>query len=141
VIGAVAIHQLLLTPTLIASNPNKTSDVYLDFYAGEYGFGYGGTSITSPGPTLTFKTGQTVTATLHNVGALYHTWAIVTEKRDGNTNLAFANAQVASPQNAVSPGGTKSATFTVGSTGSYYYICQNAGHVSMGMWGNVIVTP
>lgn len=112
----------------------------IDIYSGEYGFGTSSGSVTSPGPTLTFKTGDTVTVTLHNVGAVAHNWAIVTDKTDGSTNLAFSGAVIGSASNPVAPGGSASATFTVGNAGSYYYICQVDGHVSLGMWGTVTVT-
>ncbi len=111
----------------------------IDIYAGEYGFGNSAGSVTSPGPTLTFKAGDTVTVTLHNVGTVPHNWAIVTDKTDGSTNYAFSGAVIGSASNAVAPGASSSATFTVGNAGSYYYICQVDGHVSLGMWGTVTV--
>ena len=117
---------------------------HVDIYATDspkYGFGTSAGSITSPGPTLTFTTGETVTVTLHNVGTTPHNFAIVAAKTDGNTNLAFSGAQIASASNAVPPGTSQSVTFTVGAAGSYYYICQVDSHVSLGMWGPVTVNP
>lgn len=69
-----------------------------------------------------------------------HNFAIVNTKTDGNTNLAFNGAQVASASNPVAPGGTGSCTFTLDKYGTYYYICQVDDHVSLGMWGTVTVT-
>jgi uncharacterized cupredoxin-like copper-binding protein len=113
-----------------------------NIYAGEinsstYGFGNSATTITSPGPTLTFTAGETVTVTLHNAGTMDHNWAIVNSK--SSTATVLWNAQVQSPSNPVAPGSTGSVTFTVGSAGNYYYICQVDGHVALGMWGNVVV--
>ena len=113
-------------------------------YAGEvssstYGFGNSASSITSPGPTLTFTSGQTVTVTLQNVGTMSHNWAIVNAK--SSTATVLWSAQIASSSNPVSPGSSKSVTFTVGSSGNYYYVCQVDGHVNLGMWGNVVVNP
>ena len=124
------------------NNGGPGGGTHIDLYAGEspYGFGTTSSSITSPAPTLTFTTGQIYTVTLHNVGAMPHNFAIVTEKTDGNTNLAFSNAQIGSGANPVAPGGSASVTFTAGSAGSYYYICQVGGHVSLGMWGTVTVS-
>ncbi len=111
----------------------------INIYSGEYGFGSSSSNIASPGPTMTLTSGQSVTVTLHNIGAMPHNWAIVTAKTDGNTNLAFSGAQIGSGSSPVAAGQTASATFTVGQAGTYYYICQVDGHVSLGMWGTVTV--
>lgn len=116
----------------------------IDIYASDkpYGFGNSAGSITSnPGPTLTLTSGQNYTITLHNVGSMPHNWAIVKDKTDGSTNLAFSSAQIASASNGVPPGSSQSTTFTAGPAGSYYYICQVDAHVSLGMWGTVTVNP
>jgi len=112
----------------------------IDIYASEYKFGTSQSNMASPGPTLNFKAGQSVTVTFHNVGTGPHNFAITMDKVDGSTNLAFNGAQIASASSPVSPGQTASATFTVGTAGSYYYICQVDGHVSLGMWGTVTVS-
>ena len=117
---------------------------HIDIYASDspYGFGTSAGSITSnPGPTLTFTSGQTYTVTLHNVGTVSHNWAITTEKADGSTQIAFSGAQIASANNPVSPGTSASCTFTAGTAGSYFYICQVDAHVTLGMWGTVNVSP
>lgn len=145
-IAAVIIIIIIIIAAFLAyqylSGPGgSTGGNSIDIYAGEYGFGNSAGSVTSPGPTLTFKAGQSVTVTLHNVGAVPHNWAITTDKIDGSSNLAFSGAEIGSASNPVSPGGSASATFTVGNAGSYYYICQVDGHVSLGMWGTVTVNP
>jgi plastocyanin len=111
----------------------------IDIYGGEYGFGASASSIGSPGPEMVLTHGQTVTINFHNVGTMAHNWALTTDKADGSTNLAFSGAQIASGSSPVQPGDTQSVTFTVGNAGSYYYICQVDGHVSLGMWGPVTV--
>ena len=103
--------------------------------ASEYKFGTSAGSLSSPGPTLTFTAGQTYTITLHNVGTMLHNFAIVTTKTDGSTSLAFSGAQIGSASNPIVAGSTGSCTFTAGTSGNYYYICQVDGHVSLGMWG------
>jgi plastocyanin len=123
------------------SQPNNPpSGNTIDIYASEYKFGTSASNLASPGPTLTFTAGQSVTITLHNVGIAPHNFAITTDKVDGSNNLAFNGAQIGTASNPVQPGGSASATFTVGTAGSYYYICQVDGHVSLGMWGTVTVT-
>lgn len=130
----------MLSPIiLVATVQAQTSNVTI--YAGEipmqYGFGNSSTTVTSPGPTLTFISGQTVTVTLHNSGSMQHNFAIVSTKSAAGTVLW--SAQIQSASNPVSPGSSASVTFTVGDPGNYYYICQVDAHVVIGMWGNVIV--
>ncbi len=134
--------------TSATSSPSSSpGTISVTLYAGEvsssqYGFGNSSTTISSPGPSLTFKVGDTVTVTLHNVSPTNpHNLAFVTQKTDGSTNLAFTNAQIASASNPLSPGGSASVTFTVTTAGTFYYICQVDAHVSLGMWGTVTVNP
>lgn len=135
IIGAYLAYQYFA-----GSGGSSGGGTKIDIYAGEYGFGNSAGSIGSPGPALTFKTGDTVTVTLHNAGAIAHNWAIVTDKTDGSTNYAFSGAVIGSASSPIAPGASASVTFTVGNAGSYYYICQIDGHVSLGMWGTVTVT-
>lgn len=136
-IAGVLVYQYTRPTTTPSGN-------YVDIYAGEvnsstYGFGNSANRITSPGPTLTFTAGQTVTVTLHNAGTMPHNFAIVDSK--SSTATVLWNAKIQSSSNPVNPGSTASVTFTVGSAGSYYYICQVDEHVSLGMWGIVTVNP
>ena len=98
-----------------------------------YGFGNSASSISSPGPTLTFTSGEAVTVTLHNAGTMPHNFAIVETK--SSTGTVLWNAQIASASNGVAAGSTGSVTFTVGTAGNYYYICQVDGHVAFGNVG------
>lgn len=114
----------------------------ITLYAGEktsslYGFGSSASSIGSPGPTLTFTSGEVVTVTLHNAGTMAHNLAIVETK--SSTGTVLWSAQIGSSSNAVAAGSSNSVTFTVGNAGDYFYICQVDGHVALGMWGNVHV--
>jgi plastocyanin len=109
-----------------------------DLYVGEYGFG-STSSVTSPGLTLTFTMGQTVTLTLHNIGEKAHNWAIVDAKSP--TAIVLWNSQIANASNPVAPDDSASVTFTVDNAGSYYYISQVGDDVSLGIWGVVTVNP
>jgi plastocyanin len=131
---------IIVSPFVLASTIQaQTSNVTI--YAGEitmqYGFGNSSTTITSPGPTLTFLSGQTVTVTLHNSGNIPHNFAIVSTK--SVTGTVLWNSAIQSASNPLSPGSSASVTFTVGDPGNYYYICQVDAHVAVGMWGNVVV--
>ena len=123
--------------TIQAQTPTQ-----VNLYAGEkttnsYGFGNSASSISSPGPTLTFTSGEVVTVTLHNAGSMPHNFAIVDAK--SSTATVLWNAQIGSSSNGVNAESTGSTQFTVGNAGNYYYICQVDGHVALGMWGNVHV--
>jgi plastocyanin len=134
VIAGVLAYMFLYKPAGSGGNFNGS-----DIYAAEYGFGADANSKSSPGPTMTFTAGQSVTITLHNVGAMTHNWAIVDAK--SSTANVLWNAQIGTASTPIAAGGTGSVTFTVGAAGSYYYICQVDGHVALGMWGVVKVNP
>jgi uncharacterized cupredoxin-like copper-binding protein len=132
----------LLSPFVLVATVQAQSTSNVTLYAGEinsgqYGFGNSTTTLTSPGPTLTFNSGQTVTVTLHNSGQNPHNFAIVSTK--SSTGTVLWSSAIQSVNNPVSPGSSGSVTFTVGDPGNYYYICQVDGHVALGMWGNVVV--
>ena len=115
----------------------------LTLYAGEvssaaYGFGNSATTIASdPGPTITLKQGTTYTMTVNNVGTMPHAWEISSQKATGSV---LFGAQI-DPTSYIAPGSSGSVTFTPNQAGNFYYICPVPGHVALGMWGNVVVTP
>ena len=123
-------------------SPSGTATT-MTIYSGEsggttYGFGLTSTSIQSnPGPTLTFKEGQTYTMTLTNAGQLPHGWEIVSTKTVG-TPLFGAGIGVT---NYVASGQSASVTFTPNQSGNFFYVCTVPGHIALGMWGNVVVNP
>jgi len=137
----------VLSAFLAVSNAQPSivplASTQMTLYAGElstsqYGFGTSSSNIaSSPGPTLTLTAGDTVTMTLNNVGKMTHNWAIVDSK--SSTGTVLWNSQLQSASNPVSSEKSGSVTFTVGSPGNYYYVCQVDGHVALGMWGNVVV--
>ena len=151
VVGVLAyqMSQPSSNPTPSSSPTPSTSTsgnpVSVTIYAGEktasvYGFGNSASSIDSPGPTLTFKVGDVVTLTLVNTSQnMPHNWAMVSDK--STVSSVVFNAQIQSGSNPISPGTSKSVTFTVTQAGNYFYICQVPGHVALGMWGNVVVNP
>ncbi|MCW3994826.1 MAG: plastocyanin/azurin family copper-binding protein [Candidatus Bathyarchaeota archaeon] len=125
------------------SSTPSAGAIQVTLYAGEvssttYGFGNTSTSITSPGPTLTFKQGQEYTVTVHNDGALPHSWEINTQ--NSTSGQVLFNSEI-NPGTYISPGQSGSVTFTPTQTGNFYYICPVPGHAELGMWGNVVVTP
>ena len=96
------VFAILLSITLLSvvltTMPVHKAATQVDIYAGEkststYGFGNSAISISSPGPTLTFTSGDTVTVTLHNAGTMAHNFAIVDTK--SSTGTVLWNAQVA----------------------------------------------
>ncbi len=134
IIIGVVYYETTLTPPAGSGTP-------LTLYEGEissteYGFGNSATTLTSnPGPTINLTAGQTYTMTVHNVGSMQHNWAIVDAKS------STANVLWSASTPFTNAGSSGQVTFTAGSAGSYFYICQVPGHVDLGLWGSVTVNP
>ncbi|HTY75121.1 MAG TPA: cupredoxin domain-containing protein [Candidatus Nanoarchaeia archaeon] len=142
--AAIALLVILAGALFAGVGSPPKPNVSVTLYAGEisssvYGFGNASTSLTSPGPTLTFKVGDVVNLTLVNAGMMPHDWAIV-ETNETSGSVLFG-AQVASANLPVETNQSESVVFTVGQAGSFVYICQIPGHLQVGMWGNVVVNP
>ena len=119
-------------------------NVSVTLYAGEvsptlFGFGNSATSITSPGPTLTFTVGDVVNMTVFNAGTMPHNWALVASN-DTSGKVLFG-AKIDSGSVPISVNETASVAFRVTKAGNYFYICQVVGHVQLGMWGSVVANP
>jgi uncharacterized cupredoxin-like copper-binding protein len=113
------------------------ANVNLVLYAGElsstkYGFGYTANNITSPGPKISFKVGDVVSVTMHNVGKLPHSFEINTQ--NSTKGQVLFNSEI-DPGTFVSPNQTGTVLFKVTKSGSFYYICPVPGHADLGMWG------
>lgn len=126
------------------TQPLPPPNVSLTLYAGEitpseYGFGNAPTSITSPGPTLTFTVGDVVNMTVFNAGTMPHNWALVTSNQT-SAKVLFG-AQIDSGSVPIEVNQTGSVVFKVTKAGDYDYICQVPGHVQSGMWGSVVINP
>jgi plastocyanin len=134
IIGSVYYYETTLPPP-------AGSGTLITLYEGEitstsYGFGNTSTTLTSnPGPTITLTAGQTYTMTVYNVGTMQHNWAIV-DAKSSTANVLWG--AVTSPINSQSSG---KVTFKAGPAGNYFYICQVPGHVTLGLWGTVVVNP
>ena len=134
IVVGVVIAVMLMNP--------PASGTQLTIYGGEvsttsYGFGNSANSITSPGPDINLRVGETYTMTFRNSGELPHAWEITSQRTTGSQVLF--GAQIGSVS-FIAPGSSGSVTFTPDQTGNFFYICPVPGHVDLGMWGNVIVT-
>ena len=146
--GFAAVGVLVLLGAAVfagvgVSSPLKPN-VSVTLYAGEisgslYGFGYSSTSLTSPGPTLTFKVGDVVNMTLFNAGTMPHNWALVTTNQT-SASVLFG-AKIASGSVPIEVNQTGSVVFAITKSGNFSYICQVPGHVQTGMWGSVVINP
>jgi nitrite reductase (NO-forming) len=118
-----------------------TPNVEVVLYAGEVGgvfaFGLSPDNLTSPGPTLKFKLGDTIKITLVNVGRIPHTFAVTDRPEEGATILF--NSEIGSVSNPVQPGSEQSLVFVANQVGEFSYICTVPGHVALGMKGKVII--
>ncbi len=133
-----------VSPSTSPAPSGSGSQTSLTLYAGSvtsgsgtYGYGDSASSIVSPGPTLHLKAGTTYTMTVHNAGKIPHSWEIVSTKATSNSPLFGAGINISS---YIPPGTSASVTFTPDKAGNYYYVCTVPGHISLGMWGNVVVS-
>ena len=139
----LALTLIIAIGLLSVSAGTVKAQTALTLYAGEksssaYGFGNSASSIESnPGPTLNLVEGTTYTMTVYNVGTMDHSWEISSSKSATTSPLWGAAIDTT---NYISPGGQGSVTFTPTQTGNFYYVCTFAGHIELGMWGNVKVT-
>jgi FtsP/CotA-like multicopper oxidase with cupredoxin domain len=130
--------------TTSSSSSDKTPTLNIVLYEGEisgsrYGFGNSSNTLTSPGPTLRFKTSDVVNLTVVNVGKMPHAFAITDVPQTGAPVLF--NAEIGSAGNPLQPSQSGSVIFTPNNAGSsFYYICPVLGHAESGMYGSVIVT-
>lgn len=76
--------------------------------------------------TLNAAAGQQINVSLHNVGALEHSFVI-----------DELNARI----DKVQPGQTGTASFTPASAGTFVYYCDIPGHKEAGMTGTLTVNP
>ncbi|MCW3994830.1 MAG: sulfocyanin-like copper-binding protein [Candidatus Bathyarchaeota archaeon] len=144
--AALSMLVFPIQPPLITSTtpPSATPTVSVTLYAGEisatkYGFGLSADNLTSPGPTLRFKTSDVVNLTLVNAGQIPHAFALTNAPKTGATILF--NAAIASASNPIEPGQSSSVIFSPNvPSQTDYYICPVPGHAELGMYGSVIVT-
>ena len=142
--AAIALLVVLAGAMVAGVGSPPVPNVSVTVYAGEisssvYGFGNTSSTLTSPGPTLTFKVGDVVNVTLVNSGTMPHDWALV--KTNETSGSVLFGAQVASGNLPLETNQSGSVIFTVGQSGNFFYICQVPGHVQLGMVGNVVVNP
>jgi uncharacterized cupredoxin-like copper-binding protein len=150
--GFVALAILIVLSAAVlagvgAPAPLAKPNVSVTLYAGEvsefspivYGFGNTATSVTSPGPTLTFTVGDVVNMTVFNAGTMPHNWALVDS--NSTSGKVLFGAKIDSGSVPIPVNESASVVFRVTQAGNYFYICQVPGHVQLGMWGNVVVNP
>jgi FtsP/CotA-like multicopper oxidase with cupredoxin domain len=113
------------------------------------GFRVDGEEITSPGPTIRMRKGETVTITFENAHYLEdgrpfgapHNFFIVADKDVhwmGMEPLWGAHVGGFGDPNLFE-GEDGSVTFTAETSGSFFYVCAFLDHVEHGMWGQIIV--
>lgn len=143
-VAAIVLLVVLSAAVFAGIGTGLTPNVNVTLYAGEisstqYGFGNTSSTLSSPGPTLTFKVGDVVKLTLNDVGQMPHNWAIVSA--NASSAPVLFNAQIHSGDTPLVSGQSGTVIFTVTQPGNFFYICQVPGHLLVGMWGNITVTP
>jgi len=138
IVAGVVLYEQSLAPP---GGGGGGTPIALTLYEGEvsstsYGFGNSASSLSSPGPTLTLKQGQSYTMTVYNVGTLPHSWEI--SSTNTGTPSPLFNSEI-NPGTYIAGGQSGSVTFTPNQSGNFYYVCPVPGHGDLGMWGNVVV--
>lgn len=114
-----------------------TPTVQFNVIGGEAGkgfaFAFEGQQLTSPGPTITVKSGDVVKITFKNVGATAHAFSVNMDKDDRSPIVFRSN--VGTGARPLTPRQEGSVVFVVNEPGTYYYICPVPGHAFLGMWG------
>jgi FtsP/CotA-like multicopper oxidase with cupredoxin domain len=146
-IVAVALFLVLpiqppYTPPKSAASLDQGPTVHIVLYAGEisnsqYGFGTEANNLTTPGPTLRFRTVDIVNLTVVNVGTKPHAFQVTNAPQAGAATVFKVN--IASEASPLLPGQSSSIVFIPSSPGYFYYICPMSGQTEMGMWGTVVV--
>ncbi len=144
VITLILVIGLISTLT-VSTTKAQTSGTSITLYAGSvtsgsgtYGYGTSASKITSPGPTLNLVEGTTYTITVDNVATdMTHSFEIVSSKAISSSPLFEAGIDITS---FIPAGGSGSVTFTPNQTGNFYYVCTVPAHISLGMWGNVVIS-
>jgi uncharacterized cupredoxin-like copper-binding protein len=84
---------------------------------------------------VTVQQGETITFRIRNTGKAEHEFKV------GSMKDVFADAESAPEVAGITPGTTRSLTFTFSGTGPYAYACHAPGHFENGMFGFVHVIP
>jgi uncharacterized cupredoxin-like copper-binding protein len=144
--ASVTVLVYRMQPPLISNSDvfNKKPTMNILLYEGEisssrFGFGYTPDTLSSPGPTLEFKTSDVVNITVVNIGSLPHAFAITNIPQTGATTLF--KAQIGSVDNPLQPDQSGSVIFQANNAGSaFFYICPLPGSAEAGMYGAVVIT-
>lgn len=91
----------------------------------------------SPG-SASVQAGTEVEVTFNNVGALDHTWTLVTPNLDPNS-IGEVDVISGATTGPVSSGESKTITFEAPQAGAYEFVCLIPGHAAAGMVGTLTV--
>ena len=140
-----AVMYVLMLPTAAPAAPAATPRETITLYAGEIGdefaFGTSPDNLTTPGPTLRLRVGDTVQIRLINAGNIPHSFVITDEARENPlASPIFSGAAIGSASNPLGPEEEGVITFTPDRPGTFYYMCTVPGHFTRGMYGEIIVS-
>jgi nitrite reductase (NO-forming) len=82
--------------------------------------------------------GNEVEVTLNNVGALEHSWTLVSSDADAAT-VTDSEAINSASTGTIAAGETGSVAFTAPAAGTYTFVCTVPGHAAAGMTGTFTV--
>ncbi len=144
-IVAVALFLLLpiQQPYIAGTASSEIPTLNITLYAGEisdtqYGFGTEPNKLSTPGPTLRFKTSDLVNLTVINIGKMPHAFQITNDRRS-ESSVVF-DAAIGSVSNPLQQGESGSVVFNPNIVGtSFFYTSPISGQTEKGLWGTVTI--
>lgn len=88
--------------------------------------------------SVAVEAGQEVTIELNNVGALEHSWVLISDRVDP-LEATESDAVIGANSGSVAGGESKSFTFIAPAPGNYTFVCTVEGHAAAGMLGDFTV--
>ena len=140
-VGTIIVGEAESSKPATAAPPTGVShDFSFDFVESDDFIRLGFDAIAGePGanPDISVNSGDQVTVTVTNTGALFHSFGVVISPDDFGGSVW--DSEIGSVNSPLKAGESGSVTFTAGAPGKYHYICTVPGHAAQGMAGSFIV--
>lgn len=129
-------------PTSPGQPPKQAVEITIiggEISATKFGFALEGQNLTTPGPTIKVKVGDTVKITFKNVGGAQdqpHSFVVVL---DGDRIVFGEKSRIGTRADPIDVKKSGTTTFKVEQPEEFFYICEVPGHRRLGMWGKFVV--
>jgi rusticyanin len=140
-IGYVIAPRPVTTPAVNTISISE-SMVHLSVLSGpdtDFSFLIGGLE----NPTIEIDRGANVTIHFLNIGAVPHSWVLLTAAppyaAEPPAEVAFPGAETPDAMMGTPSDGSATTAFTSSSAGTYWYVCHVPGHAASAMFGKFVV--